>query len=47
MEPCDCCGAKTDERSLITVGKHLVCPSCHGYYSEQELIEKIQENKKD
>jgi hypothetical protein len=42
MEPCDCCGKKVDERSLIKVGNYYVCPSCNGYYSETELIEKIE-----
>lgn len=46
MSSCDCCGKDTDERSLISVGDcpiYYVCPSCYGYYSETELLEKIEE----
>jgi hypothetical protein len=45
MEHCDCCGMKVDERSMATVGKHFVCQACAGYYSEQEIMEKIRSDK--
>jgi methionyl-tRNA synthetase len=43
---CDCCGKKVDERSMETVetldGKaYFVCQACSGYYTEDELIEKL------
>ena len=42
MEPCDCCGKKVDERSMVVVGKYWVCQACDSYYSEEEIIEKIE-----
>lgn len=41
-EECDCCSAIVDERSLQLVGKYYVCNSCFRYYSEEEIIEKIE-----
>ena len=45
MVICDCCGKRVDERSLVRVKDYYVCQTCSGYYSEEELIEKIKSNK--
>ncbi len=42
MDNCDCCGVQTDERAMESVGKFSVCQSCAGYYSDDELIERIE-----
>ena len=48
---CDICGALTDERALSfvsdLVGEELakeavICHGCIGYYTEDELIEKVE-----
>ena len=43
MEACDCCGRRTDERSLKNVGTALVCPACYGAYSEEEVQEIMEQ----
>jgi hypothetical protein len=42
MPTCDCCGRRTDERSLIDVGEYMVCQLCAAYYTtEQEIRDHI------
>ena len=44
-EHCDCCGIKTDERSLESVGNYFVCRNCYSNFdSDSDLIRKIQES---
>lgn len=45
MESCDCCGKKVDPRSMENVGEYWVCQACDSYYTEEELIEKIEADK--
>lgn len=48
MSTCDCCDKDVEERSMVPIEikkeTYFVCQSCYGYYSEEELSEKI-ENK--
>jgi hypothetical protein len=48
MVSCDCCGKRVDERSMDSItgqnGKtYFVCQSCRGYYDDQELLDKCEE----
>lgn len=45
MEQCDCCGRFVDERSMVSVNIYFVCQACNGYYTEDELLEKIEERE--
>ena len=45
MVSCDCCGKETDERSLQVIGKYFVCTNCYHGYTEDELIEKLEEKE--
>lgn len=42
---CDYCGRKVDERSMVSIkeGKFFICQSCNGNYSEEELIEMLDD----
>jgi YHS domain-containing protein len=48
MVTCDCCGKRVDERSMDSItgqnGKtYFVCQACRGYYDDQELLDKCEE----
>jgi len=45
MDHCDCCGKKIDERAMQEVEgtEYYVCNSCLHSYTNEELIEKIEE----
>ncbi len=49
---CDFCGAFSDERSITFVSdlveeelakEAVICHRCIGYYSDEELIEKVED----
>jgi hypothetical protein len=46
-EPCDSCGRKTDERSLSPIGNAYVCAACAHGYTEEELLEKLNQEEED
>ena len=46
MDFCDCCGIEVYERSMIVIrDMYYVCRTCDGYYTEEEIIEKIKEQQ--
>jgi|TARA_R100001163_G_C4910486_1_gene95030 hypothetical protein len=42
MDKCDLCHKSVDERSTQEQSGFTLCLTCHGYYSDEEIKEKME-----
>lgn len=45
MISCECCGIFVDERAVEFVEDWMICQSCLGDYSDEEIEERISEKE--
>ena len=45
MISCECCGIFVDERAVVFVQDWMICQSCVGYYSDEEIVERMSEKE--
>ena len=45
MINCECCGKSVDERAVEFVEHWMICQSCLGDHSDEEIVERMSEKE--